>query len=154
MPPTEPDSIPHPDEHAIAQLLQRIVSAFANVPRPAITCSVARGYDDEWSLSPERMQELAALDTEQTWTDVSDEAIEFFQEYFNFTDAEGCRFYLPAYMSHYLRHFPGCAYDAVYWACGRREHFELLSPEQLACVDGFLSLIHSRRSTSNEQLEA
>ena len=69
--------------------------AFADVPRPRNTHSVARGFDDEWELSSERIDELAARDSEQSWRDVSDNAIEEFGEYFNFSDAEG-GVYLPA----------------------------------------------------------
>jgi hypothetical protein len=128
---------------AIASLLRRISNAFADVPRPSITHSVARGYDDEWALSPERGRELAALDTEQTWSEVTDGAIEKFHEYFTFADAEGWRFYLPAHMSYYLRHFQHCGYDAVYWACTSPDRrLGLLSTEQCACVDEFLTLIH------------
>lgn len=128
---------------SIALLLQRISTAFAGVPRPAITHSVARGYDDEWFLSPERGSELAALDSERSWTEVTDGAIERFLEYFTFSDAAGWRFYLPAHMSYYLRHFPHCRHDAVYWACTKRDRFDLLTPEQVACVDEFLTLIHA-----------
>jgi Family of unknown function (DUF6714) len=127
----------------VSLLLERIAVAFADVLRPAITHSVARGYDDEWTLTPERGRELAARDPEHSWDEVSDRAIENFQEYFSFSDAEGWRFYLPAHMSYYLRHFPRCGYYAVYDACVSRRYFDLLTPEQVACVDEFLALVHA-----------
>lgn len=127
----------------IAFLLERISSAFAGVPRPSITRSVAAALDDDWVFPQERARELAALDTEQVWTEVSDDAIERFQTYFTFSDADGWRFYLPAHMSYYLRRFPNPLYDAVYWACTSPDpKFELLSPEQRSCVSDFLTLIH------------
>lgn len=43
---------------AAQQLIEQIEAAFGNIPRPRITGSVARGYDNEWSLSEERIQEL------------------------------------------------------------------------------------------------
>jgi hypothetical protein len=125
-----------------AQLIPLINRAFASVPRPVITRSVARGYDDEWTLSEDRIRELAAQDPEQTWQEVPDGAMQMCQEYFCFTDAEGMRFYLPAYLCHYLRNFPHCGWDAVYQACTYGQHFDLLSAEQLDCVDRFVELCH------------
>jgi hypothetical protein len=132
--------------HEAAALILEIEAAFAGVPRPVVTLSVARGYDDEWSLSEDRVQELNSKDTETTWQEVSDEAIQCCQEYFTFSDPEGWRFYLPAFMCHYLRHFPGCGWDAVYWACVRRDHVELLSRPQLRCLDRFTELCHKYES--------
>ena len=125
-----------------AALILEIEKSFVGIPRPRITLSVARGYDDEWLLSEERVSELAAQDTEQSWTDVSDESMQSCQEYFMFSDAEGWRFYLPAYLCHYLRGFPNFGWDAVYWACASATHIDLLTEPQLRCVDSFLTLCH------------
>ena len=127
----------------IPQLIRRIERAFDGVPRPRITKSVARGFDDEWFLSDERGRELHALDREQRWQDVTEDDIRSFQEYFTFADAEGWRFYLPAHMVYYLRGFPDYAWDAVYWALSSPDRrLELLDAEQLQCVQEFLQLIH------------
>lgn len=127
----------------VEHLLKQISVAFDGVPRPKITKSVARGYDDEWVLSEERIVELSNLDPEQKWTDVTEEGIKFFQEYFTFSDAEGWRFYLPAHMLFYLKGFPDYGWDAVYSACTSPEpKFDLLTPDQMRCVDAFLELIH------------
>ncbi len=125
-----------------ALLIAEIDAAFAGVPRPVITLHVARGYDDEWHLSADRVRELTALDPEKSWSEVTDEAIQSFQEYFTFSDAEGWRFYLPAFLCHYLRHFPDCGWDAVYWACIRRDRIDLLNEAQLRCLDRFVGLCH------------
>lgn len=130
--------------HAEAmKLAERLPAVFGDPPRPKITLHVARGYDDEWNLSEERIQELAALDPEQHWTDVSAESTRQFQEYFTFSDAEGWRFYLPAFLRHYLAEFPLSGWDAVYSACVERKHFDLITPEQAAFIDEFLNLCHS-----------
>ncbi|MEO5916356.1 MAG: DUF6714 family protein [Luteolibacter sp.] len=121
-------------------LIPEIESAFDGVPRPRITLSVARGYDDEWNLSEERVAELNALDPEQTWQEVPDQAIEGSQEYFTFSDPCGWLFYLPAFMCHCLRKFPDRGWEAVRLACERRTHFDLLGVDQLRCVDRFLHL--------------
>jgi hypothetical protein len=94
--------------HAEAQILAtRLREVFGDPSKPAITLNVARGYDDEWTLSDERVAELAAPDPEEHWWEVSAEAVQSFQEYFTFSDAEGWRFYLPAFLRHYLEGFPG-----------------------------------------------
>jgi len=124
-------------------LIKKIEIAFADVSRPVITKSVARGYDDEWVLSDERIAELSNLDPEQKWTDVTENDVRFFQEYFTFSDAAGWKFYLPAHMSFYLRGFPDYGWNAVYTACTHSApKFELLSPEQMSCVREFIDLIH------------
>ena len=130
--------------HAEAvKLAERLPAVFGDPPRPRITLHVARGYDDEWNLSEERIQELAVFDPEQHWTEVSAESTNQFQEYFTFSDAEGWRFYLPAFLRHYLAEFPLAGRDAVYWACTERKHFDLITPEQVAFIDEFLSLCHT-----------
>ena len=123
-----------------AVLIPEIEAAFDGVPRPRITLSVAKGFDDEWNLSEGRIEELAATDPETTWQDVPDESIEGRQEYFTFSDPEGWRFYLPAYMTHCLRSFPDCGWGAVLTACFNRMHVDLLTEAQLRCVDQFVEL--------------
>jgi hypothetical protein len=128
-------------------LIERIARAFAGVPRPKITRSVARGYDDEWHLSPERVLELQALDSEVRWQDVTEEGVRFSQEYFVFANAEGWRFYLPAHMTFYLRGFPDFGWDAVYLALtGSGQKLDLLDDEQRACVHEFLEIIHDHEN--------
>lgn len=131
----------------IQRLIQRIERAFDGVPRPQITKSVARGFDDEWFLSDERGHELQALDPEQRWQDVTEDDVKSFQEYFTFADAEGWRFYLPAHMVYYLRGFPNYAWDAVYWALSSPgQNLELLDAEQRGCVEEFLQLLNEADS--------
>ena len=121
-------------------LAARLPEVFGDPPRPRVTLHVARGYDDEWVLSDERVAELAALDPEQHWTEVPAEATRQFQEYFTFSDAEGWRFYLPAFLRHYLADFPLCGWDAVHTACQTRKHFDLITEPQVAFIDEFLAL--------------
>lgn len=121
-------------------LIQEIESAFDGVPRPETTLSVARGYDDEWNLSVERIAELNAQDLEQVWQEVSDGSIQSCQEYFTFSDPPGWLFYLPAFMCHYLRSFPDCGWSAVRQACQLKSHFELFNEDQRRCVERFLDL--------------
>jgi hypothetical protein len=132
-------------EERAQRLISRIEDAFRDVPRPRITKSVARGFDDEWNLSDERIQELAALDPEQDWRDVSERDVIAFNEYFTFSDAEGWRFYLPAFMRHYLSNLKDPSGDAVYWACTSKNlKFDMLTPQQLECVREFLDIVHAK----------
>ena len=43
-------------------LIKRIETPSLGVPRPRVTRSVARGYDDEWILSEDRVRELSSRD--------------------------------------------------------------------------------------------
>ena len=128
------------------ELAVRLPEIFGNPPRPRITLHVARGYDDEWTLTESRVAELSAMDPEQHWMDVSLESTRCFQEYFSFSDPEGCRFYLPAFIRYYLADFPLSYWDAVHFACGNRLHFDLITPEQLSFVDEFLRLCRTWES--------
>ncbi|HTQ31256.1 MAG TPA: DUF6714 family protein [Opitutaceae bacterium] len=127
------------------KLLADLDDAFREVPRPKITKSVARGLDDEWILSDERAQELASLDPEKDWHEVTESDVNTFQEYFNFSDVEGWRFYLPAFIRYYLLNLESPssdAGDAVYLACtSPNPKFDLLSPAQMKCIKEFIDII-------------
>ncbi|MFO1451371.1 MAG: DUF6714 family protein [Opitutaceae bacterium] len=127
-------------------LLSRIDATFQGIPKPAITLSVAAALDDEWLVSKDRMEELRASDLETSWRDVSEEAVRAHQSYFTFADAEGCRFYLPAYMVAYLRDFPYSGYDAVYWACIDSAKIAALTIEEKECAGAFVDLCHEYQS--------
>ena len=132
--------------HSEAQeLAKELLVVFGDPPRPEITQHVARGLDDEWTLSLERKEELSAMDTEEHWYEVSDAKCINFQEYFTFSDPEGWRFYLPAYLRHYLSEFPLCGYTAAYDACLNKRSYKLknlnqLNEYQLRFIDRFLDL--------------
>jgi hypothetical protein len=127
--------------HAEAQqLATRLPEVFGDPPKPRITRSVADGFDDEWTLSHARGTELRARDKEQHWMDITDEEIEGAQNYFAFSDAEGWRFYLPAFIRHYLKNFPLSSHDAVLRPCESRKGFDHLTKEQIAFIDEFMAL--------------
>ncbi len=130
-----------------AVLIESIREAFQNIARPRITLHVARGYDDEWNLSEERVQDLRLLDPEEDWAQLDSTKTDGFPEYFTFSDDEGWRFHLPAFMCNYLERFPGGdGYDAVYWACVQKTHMALLDERQLECVNRFVALCHKYES--------
>jgi hypothetical protein len=122
------------------ELAVRLPEVFGDPPRPAITPHVARAFDDEWIVPMERGLELTAKDPEQHWWELTAEAARCFHEYFTFSDPEGWRFYIPAYLRHYLATFPLNNYDAVREACESRRYFDLLTPAQIAFIDEYLAL--------------
>ena len=122
------------------KLATRLPEVFGDPPRPRITLHVARGYDDEWELADARVEELSAQDPERHWTEVDYAATQHFQEHFNFSDAAGWHFYLPAFIRHYLADFPLSHWDAVVWACRSRDRFEFFTPKQIEFVNEFLAL--------------
>lgn len=127
-------------------LIQDIRVAFRGVPRPKITLNVAKGYDDEWVLSESRIQELSSQDLEQCWEDVTHESIRFCQEYFCFSDDEGWRFYLPAFMCYHLIEFPHHGYDAAFQACDSGRSLGALNDAQMACVLRYVELCRQYES--------
>jgi hypothetical protein len=129
-------------KRAADDLARIIDQVFVSIPVPSITLRVARALDDEWNISGERAVELAKQDPETDWRDVPKDKTEAYQEYFTFSDPAGWRYYLPAFMSHYLSEFPDYGYDAVCWACIRRDHFDALTPDEVAVVDKFVALCH------------
>jgi hypothetical protein len=139
----DPATIRRLESEALARseallLIPEIEAAFSGVERPWITLRVARAYDDEWNLTDERIVELRARDPEEDWREIGDHAIGGTDGYFTFSDPAGWRFYLPAFMCHYLRHFPGSDCDAIILACRRRTHFDLLDDAQLQCIEKFM----------------
>ena len=104
---------------------------------------MARALDDEWNLSPERQTELLQKDQEQSWTDITDDEIESFDDILTFLDADGYLFYLPAFMSYALRRHSDSAsfaLDAATFACANSaERLHLFTPSQMRCVIDFLT---------------
>ncbi|MGJ8654836.1 MAG: DUF6714 family protein [Akkermansiaceae bacterium] len=128
------------------KLRDLIENTFTSIPKPKITLRVARGLDDEWEISPQRLTQLSLEDPESNWREISKAKTECYQEYFTFSDPEGWRFYLPAYMCHYLSEFPDYGYDAVYTACSSRQQIKELTEEELKILDRFLELCNQYES--------
>ncbi len=127
--------------------MRRNIIAFSGIPRPSITKRIARAHDDHLPLIPALLAEIGQLDTELVWADVRKEDLVKFSEYFNFSDAEEWRFYLPAFISFELRHYPsGSGYPALERAlenpAGR---LALLSPDQQWCVGEHVALMRKPR---------
>ena len=135
----DPASIPA-WSHKVSDLVSRIKKEFENPQRPLVTFHVARAYDDEWVVSNDRGYELRALDTELHWQDISDSSIETFSEYFTFSDSDGWKFYIPAFMLHSIRCFPSTSYDVAYVACHSLRSVETFTEDQITVLKDFAAL--------------
>ncbi len=82
-------------------LFHRIEDEFAEVKGPPkITLSVARGIDDHKDYELDKL--AVAQKHHRHWKDVTDEEISHFHDCWSFMDAEAFKFYIPAFMVHYL----------------------------------------------------
>jgi len=126
----------------VEELLEEIKLSFVDIEKPSITFHVARAYDNDYIVSKERGEKLNALDTEVSWEEVSKNKVETYQEYFYFSDSEGWRFYLPAFMKYYLLEFPNCRYTAIYDVLvdGDCDRLDMLDVVQRSCVEKFVEL--------------
>ena len=139
------------------ELLNRIAECFASVPKPAvITKRVARGIDDDSNLSSARLEELRAQDQESSWTELTDDDIEYFDDILPWLDPDGYRFYLPAFMSYTLRRYRdsaslamnGTIYSCTNCVCSHT--FALFTAAQMRCVVEFLEFC----AVADEYLDA
>ena len=128
----------------IASMLEQIYTAFASV-------SLGRGIglhdacvlDDYWGMKPPA-DYLASLpkDTAGHWRDTDPQLLERYSEFFSFTNAEGFRYYAPAYATASLKALGGggCFDDGPFlWALrGKTQLFELLSVPQKSAIAAYL----------------
>lgn len=131
----------------ITELLKQISDAFEDVPRPNITKSVARALDDEWEVSEAREAVLHGADSETHWSELTDIDIEQFDDIFAFLDADGYRFYLPAYMAYALRRHrnsdSGAINHTIHACTFYQGSFAQFTPLQMRCVLDFLTFCAS-----------
>jgi hypothetical protein len=137
-------------EAEVRAIVEEIRSAFAGVPRGAITIHEAEVIDVYGTDARRRRARL--LDTEDRWDEVPDPAIEECTTALCYLDPEGWRFYLPAYMVWTLHHFrttSSMVRDQTIYALdlslhdpGVREHqvqrFQVLDGPQSRAVCRFL----------------
>ena len=84
---------PHPTKH---EVIAAIRAAFDGVERGAVTLHEADVMDSYGSAEERAAARL--LDTDRVWEQVQAEDIERFSSALCFLDAEGFRYYIPAYM--------------------------------------------------------
>ena len=84
---------PHPTKH---EVIAAIRAAFDGVERGAVTLHEADVMDSYGSAEERAAARL--LDTDRVWEQVPAEDVERFASALSFLDAEGFRYYIPAYM--------------------------------------------------------
>lgn len=124
---------PSPREQEAAALIHEIEAAFADVG-PAGRVTFREAYRADYFGDPPA-GELGAewTDSDQRWSDIPDEVIEYFAgrtSVFIFGNARSFHYYLPAHLAHDLRAHDGTAVDALLRAAD--EQIALLTPDQRA----------------------
>ena len=128
-------------------LLEQITSAFeGTVLGDGISLNMTEFYDSGGSAR--KSAERAKLDERFDWKSIPDSVLERHQVTFSFTDLEGYRFYLPAYMCWTIRNFRtsnSIIGDHTIYACDPKSHqFNTTSftnwftPAQLSAIKQFL----------------
>jgi hypothetical protein len=135
-------------------LREKIESAFAGVTLGnGIGLKEGRGVDDY--ENPDVLSQLHAQDERTDWHRLTSEVLLSYQSSIGFTDAEGMRFHLPAWMLAELRD-DGIA--CLIWSLCRiaphSEHqFSLLSPVQRSVVRDFLEFMRDDPEYTHERAE-
>ncbi|MCD6049067.1 MAG: hypothetical protein K0Q55_470 [Verrucomicrobia bacterium] len=123
------------------KLVADIQKAFAGISKPNGTLRVARGADDhdhDWR----KLQKLD--DHYSAWEDIPSEDLEHYQDVFTWLCPEGYRFYLPAYMVHFLTANPQTREKEIWRSrafnsyCVEKGQFELFTPAEAAVTCRFL----------------
>jgi len=152
------------DQFERSEILREIALAFDGVQLGSgISLHQARHIDDNYCDD----RSLRVKDPEVSWTELSDEKMRFFSDVFNFLDAEGFRFYVPAFMGWVLRD-AGCGLDwsFCFALCGStdshgtherafqiEERIALLTPVQKQAIRRFIEY-ETRSDWSREALQA
>lgn len=128
-------------------LLAEIRRVFATVERGGgVTLHETSVLDDYGHGAETARREARQKDTDQHWWEVRDEWIETFGGTggLSFLDDEGFRYYLPAYMSYWLRtgNEPNSLSFSLRFHSGR-DFDKLFSPAEKATIATFL--LHLRR---------
>lgn len=85
-----------------SELIAQIHRAFSGVElEDGVSLNMTEFFDSGGRNS--RFEEMAAGDERVDWASIADETLEQFTVTFCFTDLKGYRFYLPAYMTWFIR---------------------------------------------------
>jgi hypothetical protein len=136
-----------PNKQAVIQMIE---AAFDGVPRPEeITLHVAEARDlYDYDNDAQHRAKDRHIDR---WQDVPDEHLHDCTTALSYLEADGMRYYLPAYMTWYLRHFGTnrVNLDSVLYALGppddpshpplhEGERYRLFTPEQWRACAAFV----------------
>ena len=142
-------------------LIEEITAAFNGVEREnGVTLHEAMVLDNYGG--PSERAEARTKDTETRWQDVPDTDIAFSDAVLSFLDDTGLRYYLPAYISWYLRNIDNEAicyrsntFDSVIFHLThdpkRSERFDLLNKVQRQSIAAFLTFEAEREEKLAER---
>lgn len=139
---------------AAAGLREKIKTAFAHVTLgDGIGLKEGRGLDDY--EDPHVLAQLHAQDERTGWRRFTSEYLLSYQSSISFTDAEGMRFHLPAWMLAELRDegIAGLIWSLCRVAPHNEHQFSLLSPAQRSVVRDFLEFMRDDPDYSHERAE-
>ena len=139
---------------AANELREKIESAFADVTLgEGIGLKEGRGLDDY--EGPDVLAQLHAQDERTDWRRLTSEYLLSYQSSISFTDAEGMRFHLPAWMLAELRDegIVGLIGSLCRIAPHHEHQFSLLSPAQRSVVRDFLEFMRDDPEYSHERAE-
>lgn len=106
----------HEFERRRREVIDDIASAFGGVSREdGTTLHEAIALDD--SASDEEQRAARRLDVDMSWQDVPDADIWACNSALSFVDEKGFRYYIPAFMTHALRHWEDDVDGYVLSAC-------------------------------------
>ncbi|BCX48694.1 hypothetical protein HAHE_26020 [Haloferula helveola] len=139
---------------AVNGLREKIESAFAGVTLgDGIGLMEGRGLDDYEDADV--LAQLHAQDERIDWHRFSSETLLSYQSSISFTDAEGMRFHLPAWMFAELRDdgIAGLIGSLCRISPHNEQQFSLLSPEQRSVVRDFLEFMRDDPDYTHERAE-
>tara|TARA_B100001939_G_scaffold283511_1_gene252842 strand:+ start:24265 stop:24759 length:495 start_codon:yes stop_codon:yes gene_type:complete len=145
------------------EVIAKIELAFQGVPQPSeITLHVAEAHDNyDYGQDSEHRKK----DFQGPWQEVPEEHIENCQCALTYLDPVGFRFYLPAFMVWYLRHYKNSnkvkldnALYALETYSGeprmeqyKQEKFSLFNSDQLAACAAFVAFLADDRSGMTDE---
>ena len=137
------------DDDSRQTLIAEIETAFSDVRRGnGITLHQARVLDDYGDQ--EKQLKAREKDQDSRWQDVPSKTIQDLYDACFFLDAEGFRYYLPAYMIETLREDRHSGYPVGDWIVedicrkDRRSDLRLLSESQMRVVAKFVEFVADR----------
>ena len=132
-----------PNEKA-EKIIAAIYQAFGNVLRGG-GVSLREGDALDSYANDELLKQARALDNDLHWWEIPAEQLEQFHTALSFMDAEGFRYYIPAYMTHALRTCEGgsLSIDAALVSLfplhsSASDRYALLNHDQKKCIAQFL----------------
>jgi hypothetical protein len=145
-----------------SELIDQIHAAFCGVRLEDGVSLNQTAFFDSGGLRPE-FEQIAMGDERDNWAAIPDETLEQFAETFCFTDLKGYRFYLPAYMSWWIRNHRKSdalilettvsAIDPTRYQFDEIPFLDWFTEDQIEAMKRFLDFAASADESARENLE-